>query len=70
MKKVVLSVVAALAQSCEALGLSYSRMVSRAYHDSLFMSRIAPMASFTSVAVPTTSTRAASSACTPERNSR
>ena len=38
------AVVDALAQSCEALGLPYSRMVSRAYHDSLFMSRIAPMA--------------------------
>ena len=38
------AVVEALAQSCEALGLPYSRMVSRAYHDSLFMSRIAPMA--------------------------
>ncbi len=28
--------------SCEELGLGSMRMVSRAYHDSLFMSRIAP----------------------------
>src|SRR5450631_2561426 len=28
--------------ACEELGLSHMRMVSRAYHDSLFMSRIAP----------------------------
>lgn len=34
----------ALVQSCEAAGLPYMRMVSRAYHDSLFMSRIAPVA--------------------------
>jgi len=38
------AVVEALAQSCESLGFAYSRMVSRAYHDSLFMSRISPMA--------------------------
>ena len=37
-------VVEALAQSCNALGLPYQRMISRAYHDSLFMSRIAPTA--------------------------
>jgi len=37
-------IVDALAQSSEALGFSYLRMVSRAYHDSLFMSRIAPVA--------------------------
>ena len=37
-------VVDALARSCDALGASYLRMVSRAYHDSLFMSRIAPVA--------------------------
>jgi N-carbamoyl-L-amino-acid hydrolase len=28
--------------SCQQLGLSYRQMVSRAYHDSLFMSRLAP----------------------------
>lgn len=32
----------ALAQSCEFHDLKFRRMVSRAYHDSLFMSRIAP----------------------------
>jgi ureidoglycolate amidohydrolase len=32
----------ALAQSCRALGIESMLMVSRAYHDSLFMSRIAP----------------------------
>ena len=37
-------VVEALAQSCEALGRPYQRMISRAYHDSLFLSRIAPTA--------------------------
>ncbi len=37
-------VVDALVQSSEALGFPYLRMVSRAYHDSLFMSRIAPAA--------------------------
>jgi len=37
-------VVEALAQSCDALSLAYQRMISRAYHDSLFMSRIAPTA--------------------------
>jgi len=37
-------IVDALAQSSEASGFSYLRMVSRAYHDSLFMSRIAPVA--------------------------
>jgi N-carbamoyl-L-amino-acid hydrolase len=37
-------VVAALIQSCEEEGLSYLRMISRAYHDSLFMSRICPVA--------------------------
>ncbi len=34
----------ALARACEVHGLSYQRMVSRAYHDSLFMARIAPVA--------------------------
>jgi ureidoglycolate amidohydrolase len=38
------AIVAALTQSCEKHGFSFLRMTSRAYHDSLFMSRIAPMA--------------------------
>jgi ureidoglycolate amidohydrolase len=38
------AIVAALTQACETLGFSFLRMTSRAYHDSLFMSRIAPMA--------------------------
>ncbi len=33
-----------LARACEVHGLSYERMVSRAYHDSLFMARIVPVA--------------------------
>ncbi len=37
-------VLAALAQACEKYRLAYERMVSRAYHDSLFFSRIAPTA--------------------------
>ncbi len=37
-------IVAALAESCEHQGLTYRRMVSRAYHDSLFMSRACPVA--------------------------
>jgi N-carbamoyl-L-amino-acid hydrolase len=37
-------VVSALIQSCEEEALSYLRMISRAYHDSLFMSRICPVA--------------------------
>ena len=37
-------VVEALARACEELAFAYRRMVSRAYHDSLFMSRIAPVA--------------------------
>jgi ureidoglycolate amidohydrolase len=37
-------VVAALSQACETHGLRFDRMISRAYHDSLFMSRIAPTA--------------------------
>jgi N-carbamoyl-L-amino-acid hydrolase len=32
----------ALTASCQALGIGFMPMVSRAYHDSLFMSRIAP----------------------------
>jgi len=35
-------VVDALVESCETHGLRFERMISRAYHDSLFMSRIAP----------------------------
>src|ERR1700674_4439172 len=38
------AVVDALTQACAAHGLSYERMVSRAYHDSLFLPRIAPTA--------------------------
>jgi ureidoglycolate amidohydrolase len=38
------AIVAALVQGCEKQGFSFLRMTSRAYHDSLFMSRIAPMA--------------------------
>ena len=38
------AVVTALAQACETHGLGYDRMISRAYHDSLFMARIAPTA--------------------------
>lgn len=34
----------AVEASCEEIGVSYRRMVSRAYHDSLFMARIAPIA--------------------------
>ena len=37
-------VVEALAASCDALDLPYDRMISRAYHDTLFMSRVAPTA--------------------------
>jgi ureidoglycolate amidohydrolase len=36
-------VIGALARAAGAHGLKYDRMVSRAYHDSLFMARIAPM---------------------------
>lgn len=35
-------VVEALARACDTHGLGYQRMVSRAYHDTLFMSRVAP----------------------------
>lgn len=35
-------VVDALVNACDAHGFAYDRMISRAYHDSLFMSRIAP----------------------------
>lgn len=34
----------ALEGACASLGFGYTRLVSRAYHDSLFMSRIAPVA--------------------------
>jgi ureidoglycolate amidohydrolase len=37
-------VVDALSQACETHNLPFERMISRAYHDSLFMSRIAPTA--------------------------
>jgi N-carbamoyl-L-amino-acid hydrolase len=36
------SVTQALAQTCEKHSLKFQNMVSRAYHDSLFMSRLAP----------------------------
>jgi N-carbamoyl-L-amino-acid hydrolase len=38
------AVVAALENACDAENIPYKRMVSRAYHDSLFMARIAPAA--------------------------
>ncbi len=38
------AVVSALTSACERHGLRYDRMISRAYHDSLFLSRIAPTA--------------------------
>jgi ureidoglycolate amidohydrolase len=38
------AVVDALSRSCATHGLRYERMISRAYHDSLFVSRIAPTA--------------------------
>ena len=34
----------AIQQSADELGLRSKKMVSRAYHDSLFMARVAPMA--------------------------
>ncbi len=37
-------VVNALASACKKLGEKFLRMVSRAYHDSLFLSRVAPVA--------------------------
>jgi N-carbamoyl-L-amino-acid hydrolase len=37
-------IVDALIHACEMNSLRYERMISRAYHDSLFMSRIAPVA--------------------------
>lgn len=38
------AVVDTLVKACETHGFRYDRMISRAYHDSLFMSRIAPAA--------------------------
>ncbi|HYL85543.1 MAG TPA: M20 family metallo-hydrolase [Candidatus Angelobacter sp.] len=38
------AVIDALSESCKKHGLPFLRMVSRAYHDSLFLSRIAPVA--------------------------
>lgn len=35
-------IVGAIVAACETRGLRHTRMISRAYHDSLFMSRIAP----------------------------
>ncbi len=37
-------VVEALSRACQTHGLEFQRMVSRAYHDSLFLSRLAPTA--------------------------
>ena len=37
------TIVDAVVSACEGRGLRYERMVSRAYHDSLFMARVAPM---------------------------
>jgi N-carbamoyl-L-amino-acid hydrolase len=37
-------IVAALSDACRAQDIEFERMISRAYHDSLFMSRIAPTA--------------------------
>jgi ureidoglycolate amidohydrolase len=37
-------VVETLVQACQTHGLPFERMISRAYHDSLFMSRVAPTA--------------------------
>lgn len=37
-------IVDALTRACEQRGLRHERMISRAYHDSLFMSRVAPTA--------------------------
>jgi len=38
------AVVEALSRACEKHRLTFRRMISRAYHDSLFISRIAPVA--------------------------
>jgi len=37
------AIIEALTQSCKTRGLPFMPMVSRAYHDSLFMSRMAPV---------------------------
>jgi len=37
------AIIDTLVAACERRGQTYTRMISRAYHDSLFMSRIAPM---------------------------
>ena len=37
-------ILSALEQSCVAAGKSYKKMVSRAYHDSLFIARLCPVA--------------------------
>jgi N-carbamoyl-L-amino-acid hydrolase len=37
------SLVQTIAEACQELNLSYLKMISRAYHDSLFMSRICPV---------------------------
>jgi N-carbamoyl-L-amino-acid hydrolase len=37
-------VISALSESCRKHGIKFLPMVSRAYHDSLFISRIAPVA--------------------------
>ena len=37
-------IVEAIVRACDGRGLSHERMVSRAYHDALFMSRVAPTA--------------------------
>jgi N-carbamoyl-L-amino-acid hydrolase len=37
-------ILAAIENACDTFGLAHRRMVSRAYHDSLFMARIAPIA--------------------------
>jgi N-carbamoyl-L-amino-acid hydrolase len=36
------SVISVLTRACEAHGIAHERMISRAYHDSLFMSQISP----------------------------
>lgn len=38
------AIVETLVQACQTHGLAFDRMISRAYHDSLFMSRVAPTA--------------------------
>jgi N-carbamoyl-L-amino-acid hydrolase len=38
------SIISLLMTACEKHGLAFDRMVSRAYHDSLFMSRLCPTA--------------------------